>query len=387
MKEDIGKKKRIEWLDGIKWLACLMVFFSHFYGFFYGKCDVKPEVHSALATFLGTGYNIFINGNFWMCMFCVISGYFAYKKEIKSLKELIVAFVKRYLRFFLPFLCVNSLALLISRTIGFQNGVYSAMLPNSWVGEYYNFTVTPWIVLRASLKLSSELDCPLWMIYPLFIGTCFIYVCKYLQTKIKPTYINGCMVAVWMIVWIVPSFHEKYLYSMVTVIGCFLELIWEKKWFVVSQSLLHVIALAFVFVMIGGLQSDALVYLEQWILVPEGTLNVCNGIYAMIMLVTIGNAPAIQKLLSVPMIRKGKELSFAVYVLHWLVLSAFSLPVYGKLVNEGMNITAVFGTNLVLTTILLLLLSFIYHETVERVVTVILNKIRICGETIGIHQQ
>lgn len=376
--EKIEKKKRIEWLDGLKWIACFMVFFSHFYGFFYGKCDVKPEVHPALAAFLGSSYNIFINGNFWMCMFCVISGYFAYKKEIKSFKELLVALVNRYLRFFLPFLCVNFLALFIARTIGFQNEIYSAILPNAWIGEYYNFTATPWIALRASIKLSAELDCPLWMIYPLFVGTCFLYVCKYLQTKIKPAYVNGGMVVVLIVIWALPSLREKYLYSIVTVIGCFLAIIWKKRWFAFRRPWIHAIALAFVFVMIGGLQSKFLAYLGHWILVPDGVLNVCNGIYATIMLVTIGNSSGIQKVLETPIIRKGKNLSFAVYVLHWLVLSAVSLPIYGKLVDAGMEITAVFCINFMFTAVLLILLSVVYHEIAERLVSIFMKQWNNC---------
>lgn len=376
--EKLEQKKRIQWLDGLKWIACLMVFFSHFYGFFYGKCDVKPKVHSILAAFLDSSYNILINGNFWMCMFCVISGYFAYKKEIKSLRELLVAIVNRYLRFFLPFLCVNFLALLLARTIGFQNGVYSTILPNAWVGEYYNFTATPWIAFRASIKLSSELDCPLWMIYPLFLGTCFIYVCKYVQTKIKPVYVNGCMVGIFIAIWTLPSLREKYLYSIVTALGCFLAMIWEKKWFAFRCPWIHAIALAFVFVMIGGVQSKVLTYLGQWISIPQGTLNVCNGIYAMIMLVTIANAPMIQKLLEAPIIRKGRELSFAVYVLHWLVLSTISLLIYGKFVDAGWNITLVFCINFILTTVLLLLLSVLYYGTVEQLVAIVMKRWNNC---------
>ena len=376
--EKLEQKKRIEWLDGLKWIACFMVFFSHFYGFFYGKCDVKPEVHSALAAFLDSSYNIFINGNFWMCMFCVISGYFAYKKEIKSLRELFVAIVNRYLRFFLPFFCVNFLALLLARTIGFQNGVYSTILPNAWVGQYYNFTATPWIALRASIKLSSELDCPLWMIYPLFVGTCFIYVCKYLQTKIKPAYVNGGMVGVLIVIWALPSLREKYLYSIVTALGCFLAMIWEKKWFTFRSPWIHAVALAFVFVMIGGVQAKLLAYFGQWISIPEGTFNVCNGMYAIIMLITIANASGIQKVLEAPIIRKGKDLSFALYVLHWLVLSAISLPIYGKLMDVGLNVTAVFGINFIVTTVLLLLVSVLYYETVERLVAIIMKRWNHC---------
>lgn len=372
--EKLEQKKRIEWLDGLKWIACFMVFFSHFYGFFYGKCDVKPRLHSALAAFLDSSYNIFINGNFWMCMFCVISGYFAYKKEIKSFGELLIALVNRYLRFFLPFLCVNFLALLLARTIGFQNGVYSTILPNAWVGEYYNFTATPWIALRASIKLSAELDCPLWMIYPLFVGTCFLYVCKYLQTKIKPVYVNGGMIGVLVVIWVLPSLREKYLYSIVTALGCFLAIIWDKKWFAFRRPWIHAIALALVFIMIGGLQSKLLIYLGQWISIPEGSLNVWNGIYALIMLITIANASGIQKVLEAPIIRKGKNLSFALYVLHWLVLSAISLPLYGKLMDVGWNVTAVFGINFILTTVLLILVSVLYYETVERLVAIVMKR-------------
>ena len=78
------EKKRMDWIDGLKLIACVCVFFSHYQGFFFGACRADLGCGSVFKRIMGSSYNIFSNGNFWLCMFCLISGYFACKKRVIS---------------------------------------------------------------------------------------------------------------------------------------------------------------------------------------------------------------------------------------------------------------------------------------------------------------
>lgn len=370
------EKKRVYWIDGLKLIACICVFFSHYQGVFFEKCQIKPEYHWLLQSFLASSFNLFKNGNLWMCMFCVISGYFAAKKEIKDLKALGKAIIMRYLRFLLPLLVVNISALLIANTIGFPNQQYGEILTNTWVSGYYNFKITLWIAVRASIKLSSELNSPLWMIYPLFIGTCLIYVYKYLCNKCNTKLINIIVCVVWLVLLIAfPSVHACYLYTIITMFGCILKAIWDKEVIKWRNPILHILVLAILLFVIGYGQNYILGQMKKYMLIPDYTVNYLNGIYAIIFLMVVHNFDGIKKFLETKWMRKGKDLSFGIYVTHWLVIFSVSLYVYGWLVKR-VNVTMAFWIDLLITSVIVFLLANLFHKIVEKRIEWLLQKVQ-----------
>lgn len=358
------EKKRIYWIDGLKFLACLCVFFSHFQGFFLGLCDKDLGYSVQFRSIMESPFNILKNGNLWVCMFCIISGYFASKKKIDSLKKLLLTIWNRYLRFLIPFFVVNLLAYILCHTVGFQTQKYGQILGNSWFGEFYNFNVTLWVVIRASIKLTSELNSPLWMILQLFIGTCAIYFCKYLLSKISAKYVNVIVIIGYLVIVIgFPGIHASYLYSILTCMGALLNVIWEKKIWRVKSTLLNSVCLGTVFLMVSWGQN-ALVQTFS-IQLPEHATNYMNAIYALLFLIIMEKVQECKNVLSSSIFRKFATLSFGIYVLHWLVLSTFSLWFYGVLQGK-IAIEGIFISNLIITTIVVLIGAKVFYEIVEK---------------------
>mgnify|MGYP002625442117 CR=1 FL=1 len=80
---------RVPWLDGLKGLACLGVFTHHFMLAFFRASYFGGEAPSMTASGLDTRlsyepYGVLINGNFWVCVFLVISSFLLAAKVMRA---------------------------------------------------------------------------------------------------------------------------------------------------------------------------------------------------------------------------------------------------------------------------------------------------------------
>lgn len=365
------EKKRIDWIDGIKLLACICVFISHFQGFFYEQCGVK-QLSTAFGTVIQSSFNILKNGNLWVCLFCVISGYFASKKEIRTWKELFKAIVNRYLRFFIPLFCVNIIAFVLYHLHCFQTQYYAEILQNDWIGGYYGFNITPWIVLRASIKMTSELNSPLWMLFAMFVGTCFIYVCKYAMSKCKARYVNIAVVTLWLIMlFVFPNKHDVYLYSIITVFGGFLKVLMDKQFLAKQKQFVNVLIIFAIYICSSLIQGMVLDAIGTY---PEYIVQYFQAIYSVLFVIAVNNLGGLKNVLECRVLKKTSGLSFGIYLLHWLVLSSFSLAVYGVLIKY-FSADIVYCINLPVSLVVVLLASKLFHITVEKWSGMLIKKV------------
>ena len=175
----MGIKKRLEWIDGLKFIACFIVFLGHYVSAF--SFAIPNE------TFSQTIWKLFyfiVFGNWWVYVFCIISGYFAAIKHIISGRHLFILIFNRYIRFIFPVFCGNIIVYLISCTFGFHNYELGQVYQSSFLMEPYKNPLTLLGTVKSALLLNNEYIGPLWVLRDIFMGTCFIYVFSYLQRKI-----------------------------------------------------------------------------------------------------------------------------------------------------------------------------------------------------------
>lgn len=245
--------KRIHYIDGIKGIACLGVFFHHLI------IQILPAAYTGLKSesilpgdYLlgGSPLGILINGNFWVCMFIMISSFllakqtFAYADDRRKMSELIL---KRYPRLMLPVLCVNLLCLavyyILSKGIGLE---ISNPLEASVLGCLKMSLFDIWFTEDVTVM-------GYWMMNILFIGS-FISV-------LLSAAINGCKkfkILLSLAIGCVLTLINTYFLAVV--LGVVLELVSQNefldKFCKIKFSKIITVLIVIIAVILGGYPSS-----------------------------------------------------------------------------------------------------------------------------------
>ena len=165
----ITSKKRIDWIDGIKGISCLFIFLHHFclqyfLATYYGA--EKPSMLYGIDTFLATSpLGIFINGNFFVHLFILISGYVITYQIISMKHEKLGLFmIKRYLKLLFP-IAVFGLIMFLSRSYQIFRESGSIKLI---IKQLYKICYS--VFFGILFKGDNNLGGHLWMMNCIFLG-------------------------------------------------------------------------------------------------------------------------------------------------------------------------------------------------------------------------
>ena len=136
--------KRLYWIDGLKGIACIMIFIHHFMlAFFpasyYGE---GAMIHGNNGWEVGLSQSpvgVLINGNFWVCVFCLVSGLVQSYKIYNSndFSKLPNDMVKRYFRFTGPIFVVSFIVFIMLQTNMFWNAEINEIVKSPWLENFY----------------------------------------------------------------------------------------------------------------------------------------------------------------------------------------------------------------------------------------------------------
>lgn len=118
------------WIDYLKFIACLCVFGGHFFEVFIYKNEALADYENIVRCLMKS----FLNGNFWVAVFCIISGYCIGTKRIMRFSELIKYYAKRYIRFVLPLMVALIFIVLLNKVISYRTAECASMLQGLWGG-------------------------------------------------------------------------------------------------------------------------------------------------------------------------------------------------------------------------------------------------------------
>ena len=158
------QKSRVFWIDNLKLIAAILVMISHYAQLLARDSIVAPSYIVFLNRY---PFALFTNGEFWVCVFCVLSGLLADKKIIRSFDELLLSYVTRYFRFLIPVGIANLYALIIYK-------IASA-------GEYHTGGFLDFA--RCTFVLDNSINPTLWVMRHILIGTLLIYTANYVISK------------------------------------------------------------------------------------------------------------------------------------------------------------------------------------------------------------
>ncbi|SDA79196.1 Acyltransferase family protein [Butyrivibrio sp. INlla18] len=175
------KKARKKWIDYLKTAAAYGVMLGHCYSLFIGQNPYgQAIITKTLDLFFKSTFFIY-NGDMWVIVFCILTGYFASSKKAMNLREMVTDVVKRYLRFALPLSLVALFILAMGGLFGFEER--SDLVANAWLGIPMTYGITD--LLKMIFTFNNSVDGPLWTLRVMFISGIVMYIMNYLVNKIN----------------------------------------------------------------------------------------------------------------------------------------------------------------------------------------------------------
>lgn len=361
---------RIEYLDGIKGLACIVIMLGHFFAVYSYAEDFGIFKSDFFDFFFHFPFAFFLNaGNRWLFLFFVVSGFLLGMSKPKSLRALSEKFINRFLRLLLPIVGTSLIIVFIGKTVGFHNADTYALFTNNWF--QYSFYNTPvrWLdVLIDPFKVlftgNGVLNLPYWVIKDMFFSSLLIYFCGYLRTvfsKLEPIIAAAALVV---------SFFFLKDIAFACVCGMLAAWYGERINKLISSKAICAGILLFSLAMPLGMEKLAIRALKTDVF--EKPIFII--IYWTAIMLFLPRFEFLKKLFSSKAAKFCGKISFGIYSLHWPLLCSLGslVLIYFSGIMSGSGAFA-------LTYVILVLISFAaaygYNITVEKLAGRFQNKI------------
>lgn len=362
--------EKLDYIDGLKVLACLTIFNFHFINAFYcGFYSLNPaDYHTTfLEAFVGsTPLNIIMGGKFGVRIFMTISGFFVgYRFFLTGdKKSLTSGVVKKYFRLVFPIITANIAIYALMKLELFKNAEASALAGTSvFFGNYNQFEPSlPAAVAEAVWGCfatgANQYNGPLWFIYYEFFGTLLVAAILALVGDNKVRYIVYGVAALL-------SLRSDFLPFILGAVVCdltyqppeWVERLSEKKWL---MWLLLLVGLFLGSYPPIGERLEGTIY--QYI---PAKVMLYYIIGASFLLYALLHLKAPRKILGSRVLTWLNTYSYGFYLVHFFVMCTFSCGFYLAL-QERINYHLLAVMNYILSFALTVFLSYLIHRFVEK---------------------
>lgn len=333
---------KIKYLDGLKGIGALMVYFSHY------NLMAFPAPDCFHGSYFST---LLMSGGFAVALFLIISGFTAWlsvERKCNDMSLISKMIVNRYFRFAVPFGIVFSLMYgawymgLFSWHI--QAGYLSGSEPLKTA--FWPVTVVGFIKSILLSPVNPDFwDAPLWMMKYVFLGT---YIAILLHFGIKPMQYKWKIITISVVLCL---FLISDIFFAGIVIGILLAFLHRPLKKSISTR-------------IGGAATILLFLIARYDIPFNLSVEMKNFLTATIFLFAIYLLPFIQRIFETrPMQYLGK-ISFSLFIIHWPILGSLS----SFLLVRTQNLTSVeqFWVVFPATTLAVVLFSHLSERIIER---------------------
>lgn len=358
------KIKKVDWIDGLKGICCLLIVVHHYilirYPSAYFGSNAISYLNNYDTAFAQNPLSVFVNGNFLVCLFFILSSVVICLQSYNSCensKQMTKNILKRYLRFAIPiFIC--SILLEIFMRI-FENNPHSILdlLKSSFITVLW--------------KGDNTFNGGFWVLHTTFIGT---FIAMPFGILLKNC--NKKIIIVMLFITYIYFFLGTYYltFALGIIIAYWLVHFSNKK------SIIIGLLLIFIGLIIGGYPTEFkptnfyevlnITHISKhiplhvfWHII--GAFMVCFGITMI---------PIIQKTLSNKVFKFLGTISFYVYVLHEVArkLVYFLLPKISLFCNSYMLISII---GLIIMLLISIALAIIFTKYVQKYIDILITKI------------
>ncbi|MGL5643149.1 MAG: acyltransferase family protein [Paraclostridium sp.] len=321
--------KKIKFLDGLRGISALIVVISHYIQVFYpsvynGNLDSLHTKNNIELFFYKTPLNLFLNANFSVCIFFVLSGYVLSIKFFKYNNRRIIAsaILKRYLRLVIPVFSVLTLSYLMYKFNVFHLGDVSLItktdIMNRYLINYSYIDIIKQSLFQVFLFDIETYNAVLWTMKYEFIGSFIVFFiltsfsyCKYKKTI--------------FISLIIVFFNSYYLGF---ILGSVIAYITTNKDFEFKNSTL-------IFLLFLSLFWGSYPYYQGYSLIYYQFKGINNFVFfhtlgGTLLVFVIINFKKIQDILSSKIIIFLGKISFSLYLVHFIFINSIASYIFLK---------------------------------------------------------
>ena len=191
MEQTNGRHERIQWIDGLRGIACLAIFAHHFMCCFYPNFYFAPKPYAQkwVVAFGQNPISVLVNGNYWVCVFCMMTGFVAALPILKQRgrfflgweQSLANSLLKRYFRLFLPVFWASAVVFLLLKTGATTNILFAWMTDSEWAylvySAYHESSTVITLLIDSFIRVpflgSTMYNEAYWMLPHVFYGYFF----------------------------------------------------------------------------------------------------------------------------------------------------------------------------------------------------------------------
>jgi len=320
---------RIEWLDGIRGISCVLIFLHHFCLIFYPAIhygDAVPTMFYHIDTFLSQSpLSVIINGNFLVALFLTISGMVISLQVMDMEDKTKVAdlIIKRYLRLVLPIIPIGILIYIMLYFELFTNLTVAEITHSIWANSFYHTKLTFPVILKSifvdTIFIGSDiLSTAFWMLSELFYGTFTSIILSAITWKYKKN--------VWLIyIVVVFSLFNHNNLQVAFVFGTLLAWLYRSISWKSNNYIFYFFLVAGL--VLGGYPTGVVPtnFYRYFNFITAFDLHVLGAFF---LLYSIKNIKLFQNFLSMGVFKFLGKISYSVYLLHIPLLFSISTSLF-----------------------------------------------------------